>query len=210
MVSACGMAGPKPFGPSAPETCPGRFPSTLHPLALVGAAVGSGGSGTRPASLMAGPSPWRRPSQARPGWLLGVESGCPLRSGWCGRVQVQDQGAALRAWGRGQGCRSPLCLHLWVSFTLPPLLTSSSRLEASTRAGVLGSGLWSRCGAVGACPGRPSLGSLCTCLARPSMVTCPPRALGHLTTAHPRGSGPRQLQVTSLVLAEASPLSAGF
>ena len=37
----------------------------------------------------------------------------------------------------------------------------------------------------------------------------PPRALGHLSTAHPRGSGPRQLQVTSLVLAEASPLSTG-
>lgn len=65
---------------------------------------------------------------------------------------------------------------MWVSFTLPPLLTSSSRLEASTGAGVPGSGLWGRCGAVGACLGGPALGSLCTCLARPSTVSCP--ALG--------------------------------
>lgn len=66
-----------------------------------------GGRVSQPASLMAGPSPWRRPSQARPGWLLGTESGCQLRRVWFGRVQVQDQAAAPGAWGLGRGLRSP-------------------------------------------------------------------------------------------------------
>ena len=172
-----------------------------------------GASGhSRVLPLACGASGQNRPSPAgRPPRLLpkaGLQLSARERVVWKG----PSPGSRSSSWGPGAGPGAPLSSLPFASvghFTLPPLLTSSARLEASTGAGVLGSGLGSRCRAVAACPGRPSLGSLCTCLARPSTVTCPPRALGHLSTAHPRGSGPCQLQVTSLVLAEASPLSAG-
>ena len=201
-------AGPKPLGPSAPEIRPGSFPRLCTHSPWWGQRRGVG-EWNPPASLMAAlPSEKTLSGRA---WLVvggGKRLSARERVVWKG----PSPGSRSSSWGPGAGPGAPLSSLPFASvghFTLPPLLTSSARLEASTGAGVLGSGLGSRCRAVAACPGRPSLGSLCTCLARPSTVTCPPRALGHLSTAHPRGSGPCQLQVTSLVLAEASPLSAG-
>lgn len=96
--------------------------------------------------------------------------------------QGPSPGSSSSSWGLGLG-RGLRCPQGPSSLLAPvgqlhPLASaeSSSRLEASTGAGVPGSGLWSRCGAVGACLGGPALGSLCACSARPSTVTCP--ALG--------------------------------
>lgn len=107
---------------------------------------------------------------------MAVSSGGGGLAGFKSRIKQQLLGPGGWAGGSALLTGHPLCLCLWVSFTLLPLLMSSSRLEARAGAGVPGSGLWSRCRAVGACLGGPALGSLCACSARPSMVTCP--ALG--------------------------------
>lgn len=76
-------------------------------------------------------------------------------AGFKSRIKQQLLGPGGWAGGSALLTGHPLCLRLWVSFTLLPLLMSSSRLEASVGAGVPDSGLWSRCGAVGACLGGP-------------------------------------------------------
>ena len=204
---------PNRSGHLLPKSVPLAFLQLCIHFHWWGQQGGGAGSGTQPASLMAGPSPRRRPSQARPGWLLGTESGCQLRRGWFGRVQVQDQAAAPGAWGWAGGCAvlksHPLCLRLWVSFTLWPLLSphpgwrpargQGSRAPASG----VGAGLWEL--AWEALPWGPYVPAR----PGPPRSPAPPWALGHLTTARPGGSGPHRLQVASLVLAEASPLSAG-